>query len=141
MLSIPDPRDLLTLVPRMLRLLDDVEALVARIEDTRRAADEVVARISENDAAAGAVVERAGLLLDRIEEPVTTLQPVLERLAETTDPSEVDALVTVIDQLPALAGIVGTMSNVSPDVHELLGTAKDINAMLAKVPFLKPEGD
>lgn len=119
---IPDPRDLLTLLPRVTRLLDDVEALVSRIEVTRRSADELVARI--------------GVTVDRVEEPVAVLQPVLERLAETTDEHEVDALVTVIDQLPELSGIVRTLSTVAPDLHELLRVSVELNQMMAKVPFI-----
>jgi ABC-type transporter Mla subunit MlaD len=122
MLPFPDPRDLLTLLPRLTGLLSDVEALVARIEETRRSADALVQRISGT--------------VDRIEEPITTLQPVLERLAETTDPREVDALVTVIDQLPAMSGVVGTMTTVAPDLHRLLEVSVELNEMLAKVPFL-----
>lgn len=119
---IPDPRDLLTLLPRLTGLLGEVEALVARIEVTRRSADALVARI--------------GTTVDRVEEPITALQPVLERLAQTTDEREVDALVSVIDQLPELSGIMRTMSTVAPDLHELLRVSVELNEMLAKIPFL-----
>lgn len=121
-MMIPDPRDLLGLLPRVVGLLDDVEALVARIEDTRQSADALVARI--------------GTTVDRVEEPIAVLQPVLERLAETTDEHEVDALVSVIDQLPEMSGIVRTLSTVAPDLHELLRVSVELNEMLAKVPFL-----
>ena len=47
---IPDPRDLLTLLPRLTGLLGEVEALVARIEVTRRSADALVARIGTTEA-------------------------------------------------------------------------------------------
>jgi hypothetical protein len=127
MFPLPDPRDLLTLWPRLTGLLDDVEALVARIEETRQSADSLVARISAT--------------VDRIEGPIATLQPVLERLAETTDPHEVDALVTVVDQLPMMSGVVGTMSTVAPDLHKLLEVSVELNEMLAKVPFLNRKDD
>jgi ABC-type transporter Mla subunit MlaD len=123
---IPDPRalvgDLLGLLPRVTTLLGDVEALVARIERTRQSADDLVARI--------------GTTVDRVEQPVETLQPVLERLAETTEPHEVDALISVIDQLPEISAIITTMSTVAPDLHELLRVSTELNEMLAKVPFL-----
>lgn len=119
---IPDPRDLLTLLPRVTKLLGEVEAMVARIEVTRQSADALVARI--------------GTTVDRVEEPITVLQPVLERLAETTDEREVDALVSVIDQLPQLSGIMRTMSTVAPDLHELLRVSVELNEMMAKIPFL-----
>lgn len=124
-MQLPDPRDLLGLLPRVLRLLDDVEALVARIETTRQGAD--------------ALVERIGATVDRVEGPVAVLQPVLERLAETTDEREVDALVAVVDQLPELSGIVRTLSTVAPDLHELLRVSAELNEMLAKVPFINRE--
>lgn len=95
---------------------------MARIEVTRRSADALVARI--------------GTTVDRVEEPITALQPVLERLAQTTDEREVDALVSVIDQLPELSGIMRTMSTVAPDLHELLRVSVELNEMLAKIPFL-----
>lgn len=117
----PDPRDLLTLLPRVTALLGEAEALVARIEVTRQSADALVARVGET--------------VDRVEDPIERLQPVLERLAETTDEHEVDALVTVVDQLPELSGILRTMSTVAPDLHELLRVSVELNQMLAKLPF------
>jgi len=121
-MQLPDPRDLIGLLPRVVRLLDDVEGLVARIEDTRQSADALVSRI--------------GTTVDRVEEPIAVLQPVLERLAETTDEHEVDALVSVVDQLPQLSGILRTLSTVAPDLHELLRVSVELNEMLAKVPFI-----
>jgi hypothetical protein len=153
---VPTPRDVLGVVerggdaleqllaaaPRVTRLLGDVEglvvevaALVRRIEGTRAAVDQLVGRI---DGTAG----RATVLLDRLEPPLTTLQPTLERLAETTDPREVDALVALIDHLPGLVGqlekdvlpVLTTLGSVAPDLHDLLDTSKELNGILAKMP-------
>lgn len=140
--SLPDPRELATLLPRGLallsgaeRLLDDVDALLRRIEETRQGADAVVARVDET-------VTRADTMIVRLEPPLTQLLPTLERLAETTDPSEVDAMVALVDQLPVLAAkletdvipILHTLTSVAPDLHDLLDVSKELNEMLAKLP-------
>lgn len=142
--SIPDPRDLATAVPRLLgllaaaeRIIDDVDALLRRIERTRAEADVVVARVDETRA-------RADVLLEGLEQPVTALLPTLERLAETTSPGEVDALVSLVDHLPMLVTrleteivpILDSLNTVAPDLHDLLLVSKELNEMLAKVPGL-----
>jgi hypothetical protein len=153
---VPSPRDVLGVVerggdaleqllaaaPRVTRLLGEVEALVAevavlvrRIEGTRAAVDQLVGRID-------GTVGKATVLLDRLEPPLTALQPTLERLAETTDAREVDALVALIDHLPRLVGqlekdvlpVLTTLGSVAPDLHDLLDTSKELNGMLAKMP-------
>ena len=80
-------------------------------------------------------------LLDRLEPSLTALQPTLERLAETTDPREVDALVELVDRCPAgRAGRARRRAgdadarHVSPDLHDLLDTSRELNEMLAKLP-------
>jgi hypothetical protein len=169
-LPVPGPRDLIQIlergadsveqllaaVPRMVRLLDDaerlverVDALVDRIEETRTGADEAVRRtervVSEAEGMltrSGPLVERLGALLDHVEPPLTKLQPTLDRLAETTDPHEVDALVMLIDHLPALAvkmetdivPVLDSLSTVAPDLHDLLDVSRELNEMLAKLP-------
>ena len=153
---VPGPRDVVELVercttaldqvlaaaPRLGKLLDDVEqivgdvnALVARIEGTRRSADDLIGRLE-------LPVQRLLRLLDSVEPPLTALQPTLERLAETTDPKEVDALVALVDHLPVLVGqlerdilpILSTLGSVAPDLHDLLDTSKQLNVMLARLP-------
>lgn len=140
--AFPDPRDLANLIPRAFglltaaeQLLDDVGALLRRIEGTRAAADEVVARV-------GVTVSTADEMIARLEPPLTQLLPTLERLAETTDPSEVDAMVSLVDHLPLLVGrietdilpILDSLSSVAPDMHDLLDVSRELNEMLAKLP-------
>lgn len=154
---------LLGAVPRLVSLLDDAERLVSRagrlvddIDATRTSADAVVARTDETVTRADGVVERSdallalleplnarlGTLLDSLEPPLTRLQPVLERLAETTAPHEVDAMVELIDHLPALAHkmevdivpVLDSLSTVAPDLHDLLDVSRELNEMLAKIP-------
>ncbi len=132
----------LAAAPRLGRLLDDVEQLVAqvnalitRIEGTRSSADDLIGRLEPP-------VQRLLRLLDSVEPPLTALQPTLERLAETTDPKEVDALVALVDQLPLLVGqlerdvlpVLSTLGSVAPDLHDLLDTSKQLNEMLARLP-------
>lgn len=169
---IPGPRDLLHVfergassveqllaaVPRMVSLLDDaqrvlerVDGLVDRIEDTRTAADAVVQRTDEVAARAEqllgsttTLVDRMTPLLDRTEPPLVRLLPTLERLSETTDPREVDALVALIDMLPGLAmqtethviPVLDSLSSVAPDLHDLLDVSRELNEMLASLPGL-----
>ncbi len=66
----------------------------------------------------------------------------MERLAETTDSHEVDAMVQLIDQLPRLADkletdimpILDSMNSVAPDLHDLLDVSRELNEMLGQVP-------
>jgi len=137
-LPVPTPRDvsqLLTLVPRALGLLDDVQALLDRIEGTRQNADALIDRIEQP-------VGRMATLLDSLEPSLAKLQPTLERIADTTDPDEVEALVRLVDHLPTLVEqverdimpILGTLGSVAPDLHDLLQVTRELNEMLAKVP-------
>jgi ABC-type transporter Mla subunit MlaD len=167
---VPGPRDVLALVerggdaleqllgavPRLVSLLDDAEALVRRvgglvdgIDATREGADGVVERSDATvkrvddllDSVTGHT-ERLAALLDRLEPPLTRLQPTLERLAETTDPREVDAMVELIDHLPALAQkmetdivpVLDSLSTVAPDLHDLLDVSRELNEMLGQIP-------
>lgn len=169
---VPGPRDVLALVerggdaveqllgavPRLVSLLDDAEALVRRagglvdgIDATRSAADEVVERTDgtvrradELLAAATRHNERLAALLGRLEPPLTLLQPTLDRLAETTDAREVDAMVELVDHLPALAHkmdvdivpVLDSLSSVAPDLHDLLDVSRELNQMLGQIPGL-----
>lgn len=157
---------LLAAVPRMVALLGQAEALVARadrlvddIDATRARAQEVVDRAAAvTDRAAGVtdradalmgtlvpLTDRLGRLLDLLGPPLTRLQPVLDRLAETTSPREVDAMVHLIDQLPALADsleteifpILNSLETVAPDVHDLLDVTKEFNELLGQIPGLR----
>jgi ABC-type transporter Mla subunit MlaD len=157
-------------VPRLTALLDTAEGVVADIGElvrsidlTRVAADGLVARADVAVTEATATVARIDTattsadallltlaaaqarivqLLDGMEPSLRALQPTLDRLAETTDPREVDALVELIDRLPALAEqverdvvpVMRTLGTVAPDLHELLDTSRELNEMLAKLP-------
>jgi len=72
------------------------------------------------------------------------LQPTLERLAETTEPHEVDAMVALVDQLPLVAAkletdvipIMHTLTSAAPDLHALLDVSRELNELIGKVPGL-----
>lgn len=131
------------------RLLDDANALLTRIEVTRADAQSLVERTEVTRARADELVtgleptaRRAVALLDSLEPSVTRLQPTIERLAETTAPGEVDALVALVDQLPLLAAkletdvipVLDTLTTVAPDLHDLLDVSRELNLMMAKLP-------
>jgi hypothetical protein len=163
---------LVGLVPRLTALLDHAERLLALAEDvlegidaTRESADAVVVRIEEAADRANLALDRVDSstrsadalllaatesqarlveLLDAVEPSLMRLQPTLERLAETTDPREVDAIVELVDRLPLLAEqverdvvpVMRTLGTVAPDLHDLLNVSRELNEMLAKVPGL-----
>lgn len=170
---VPGPRDALAVlergaealgelagaIPRILRLVGEaeqliarVDALVDRIEQTRVSADDVVtrtnavaARTEELVSVTTPLVNRLTAMLDMTETPITRLQPALDRLSESTDPREVDALIGLIDLLPALVThletdvipVLRTMGTVAPDVHELMELTRQINDMISGIPGLK----
>ena len=163
---------LLGAVPRVLALLDQAEVLLVRasaavdaVEAVTREAEAVVvhtdAVVDRADALvvrvdavvdgadkvadhADAVVARTVVLLDALEPPLTTLQPTLQTLADTTHPEEVAALVQLIDHLPDLTErierdvlpVMTTLGTVAPDLHDLLDVSRELNEMLGKLPGL-----
>ncbi len=162
-LPVPDPRPALTLVgqgrqlledlagalPRVLALLDrgevlltSVEELVARIEATRESADKVIIRTAGTVGSVEPTIARAQRLLDTMAPSLEQLQPTLQRLAESTSPEEVEALIRLIDHLPDLVDrtitdilpIVENMKSVAPDIHDMLDTMHELNEMIAKIP-------
>ena len=164
--GVPGPRDVLALVeragaalehaiaagPRLTALLAEVERLIGEIDRLLGQVDGLLQRIETTRVEAQRVVRRADNTRTRADKllaalephigPLERLQPTLERLAETTDADEVDALIALIDTLPVLAGqvegevipVMRSLSSVAPDVHDLLDLTRELNGMLAKVP-------
>lgn len=148
---VPGPRDvvrllergavavdvLLAAAPRVMALLGEAETLVARAGSLVDRAEDAL------DRTAG-LTGRLQALLDLTEPSLAKLQPTLDRLAETTHPEEVDALVTLVDHLPLLAEqmqneivpIMESMGSVGPDIHDLLDLTRELNEMLGSVPGL-----
>lgn len=153
----------LGLGPRLVSLLDRSEAQLGRIAPildsvevlTTAAATEVTqveSVISRAQAAVGdtnqvlaqarLLVDRVSALLDRLEPALTKLQPTLEVIADTTDPTEVAALVAMVDHLPGLTRrleedvvpVMGTLATVAPDLRDLLAVSSELNEIIGKLP-------
>ena len=118
-------------------LADQAGALISRAGRLAEQAEPLVQR-------AGELVGRADGLLERFEPSLRGLEPVLNRLAESTSPAEVDAAIQLIDTLPELVQamendvlpIMKTMGTVAPDLRNLLGTSKELNEILGSLPGL-----
>jgi ABC-type transporter Mla subunit MlaD len=162
--------DALALVPRIGVLVGRLEALVSRVEvavdraesvlERADAAIEQVARTNDKaDAAIGAVeltsaragetvttatglAGRMGALVEDYEPALLALGPSLRRLAATFDPTEVEALVTLIDRLPRLVThldedvlpVLESMGNVGPDVRDLVDIVQDLRQIVKGFP-------
>ena len=154
---------LLGAVPRLLALLDEAETLLARAAVTFDRVDAVAEAAAAEVARVGVVVDaaatqvervstvvdgaaadagRVAALVDVLEPPMTTLQPTLQALADTTHPDEVAALVRLVDHLPALTvqverdvlPVLTTLGSVAPDLHELLNVSHELIEILGKIP-------
>ena len=154
---------LLGAVPRLLALLDEAETLLARAAVTFDRVDAVAEAAAAEVARVGVVVDaaatqvervstvvdgaaadagRVAALVDVLEPPMTTLQPTLQALADTTHPDEVAALVRLVDHLPALTvqverdvlPVLTALGSVAPDLHELLNVSRELNEILGKIP-------
>ena len=82
-----------------------VDAAKVRVESVGAVVDAAAAQVDRvGGVVDGAAVQagRAAVLIDLLEPSLTTLQPTLQTLADTTHPEEVAALVTLIDHLPAV---------------------------------------
>jgi hypothetical protein len=157
-LPVPGPRDvidalgrgaesieaLIAAVPRMLALVDRADELVTKIDGVADRASALVARTDRVIDGAEAHITRLTPLLDAFEPSLLKLQPTIEKLADTTHPDEVEALVELVDHLPQLAErmetdvmpMLASLSSVAPDLHDLLAVSRELNDMLAKVPGL-----
>lgn len=154
--------ELVGLVPRAAALLTGAEALlveaeallvrvgavVDRVEETRIAADGVLAGAAASTGAADVLVDEArapirriAALLDDVEPSLVSLQPTLERLAKTTDPDEVEAVVRLIDRLPdvteridGVLPIVASLQTVAPDIRRLLEIVGELDDLILHLP-------
>src|SRR4029453_15984519 len=88
------------------------------------------------------LVGRAEPLVDAYAQPLTDLAPSVRRLAETLEPHEVEALVTLIDRLPRLVQhldqdilpVLESLGNVGTDVHDLVDTVQDLRQIVKGFP-------
>ena len=125
------------LVGRSGGAVDGAEALVGRTDGV---VDRAEVLVGDTDV----LVRRLATLLELVEGPLTTLEPTLRTLADTTHPEEVAALVQLIDHLPELTTrvetdvlpVLSTLGTVAPDLHDLLDVSRELNEMLGKLPGL-----
>lgn len=130
--------DLLDLAPRLMALLSEVEEIVRIL----RTIDDVELRIADAVEKALSIVDRVEPLIAEFEPTLRVLHPVLRRLAETTDPEEVEAMVRLVNDLPELVAkihvdvlpVMTTLGSVPDDVRELIVTSKELNEIIASVP-------
>ena len=129
-------------VARVGAVVDAATAEVARVGAVVDAAATQIGRVDAVVGDAGVQVGRAAVLIDLLEPSLTTLEPTLRTLADTTHPEEVAALVTLIDHLPAVTlqverdilPIMASLGSVAPDLHELLDVSRELNEILGKIP-------
>ncbi len=129
-------------IDRVGAVADDARTQIDRVGAVADGAQERIDSVGTVADGAAVQVARAASLMDVLEPPLTTLQPTLQALADTTSPAEVEALVRLVDQLPELTSsmekdvmpVLATLGTVAPDVHDLLTVARELNDMLAKVP-------
>lgn len=148
--------DAFDLVPRLVTLLGQAEAaldrvgrLVGKIEVTIDRADGLIADVAATEQAAQQVVasveattSRAGGLLDLYDDSLRKLAPSLRTFADALDPTEVQALIQLVDRLPILLKhldedifpILTTLDRVGPDLHQLLEIAQDLQVALSGLP-------
>lgn len=154
---------LLSLPSRVIGLVVSAEQTLARVDDavtrTREQiertngifdrVDEVVAGARKAALAAEATIRQvdaitanAAPLLDSYSEPLRRLEPTVRRMAESTRPQEVDALMSLIDRLPRLASamdgdvipLLGRIEEIGPDLNQLMDNVSDLNRMTNRIP-------
>ena len=145
-----------TIVDRISAVLTRVEGIVERADAeieavgrTRQGADDAITAVATTqlqvDAALTAVAAtsaRVDGLLDDFQPSLTTLAPSLRRLAETLEPHEVEAMVSLIDRLPMLVThldedilpVLESLGNVGTDVHDLVDTVQDMRQIVKGFP-------
>ena len=122
--------------------LEHTERFIVRVDDIVAAARHAVKAATATVEQVDNLTASAAPLLESYSEPLRRLEPTVRRMADTTDPQEVDALVTLIDRLPRLASamdgdvipLLGRIEQIGPDLNQLLDNVGDLNRMMNRVP-------
>ncbi|MDQ1740709.1 MAG: hypothetical protein QOE53_2361, partial [Pseudonocardiales bacterium] len=116
-------------------VLDQAQPLVKQAGDLVERAGILLARVEPLAESAdpmilqaGELVGRAAGLLAQFEPVLRGLEPVLNRLAESTSPAEVDAAIKLVDTLPELVQAIET--DVLPIMKTLGTVAPDLRDLL-----------
>src|SRR5688572_26290346 len=122
---------------------------IAGVALTRALADDAITAVGRTTTSADALLGQADVLLGRVEplvgdyvQPLTDLAPSVRRLAETLEPHEIEALVTLIDRLPQLVKhldddifpVLESLGSVGTDVHDLVDTVQDLRQVVKGFP-------
>lgn len=146
------------LVPRVVGMLDRAEELMQRVVIVAGSAERLLARADGLVQRADGLLQRAGKavsaaeqlsgdassLLEPFRPALHRLEQIAGRIADTTSPAEVDAVVQVVNLLPEVVislredilPILNTLDTVAPDVRELLVVSHELNEMLGAIPGL-----
>lgn len=157
-------------VARVDSTVDSADLVVAHVETTVSAADLLVGRamplldFAEDTVdgfrpivqallvAADLDPERARQVATRLVEVlawadsvVTRLAPLADRVLDSVDPEEIDAVVALIDHLPELTDslekdilpVLSTLDTVAPEVHEILTVAQECLEAISGIPGFK----
>lgn len=146
------------IVARIDDVVTDARATVGRVGEVVDSSSAVVGeaatvahRAQDVVASAGRTSDAAGELLDTYAPMATRAAPLAGQFIDELSAEEVHAAVVLLDQLPELADrmtalmpILGTLETVAPEIHELLGVAKDVRQAIVGVPgfnFLRRRGE
>ncbi|MGW0019850.1 ribulose 1,5-bisphosphate carboxylase large subunit [Rhodococcus sp. NPDC003382] len=131
-------------VGRVDAVVDRSSAVVVEVTAVADSAQEVVASVARTS-------ETASELLDTYAPVARQAAPLATQFIDELSAEEVHAAVVLLDQLPELADrmtalmpILGTLETVAPEIHELLGVAKDVRQAIVGVPgfnFLRRRGE
>lgn len=134
---------------RVLRLLDDAEALVARVDALVRRIDGIAAASERVVAVAARAAERAdetSALAQRLMQAYAPIaergRPYAKQFVDELSEAEVHAAIKLVDLLPTLSTymhddvvpILATMDKVGPDIHSLLEVAEDVRHAVKGIP-------
>ncbi|MGH3907322.1 MAG: hypothetical protein ACRDTE_24570 [Pseudonocardiaceae bacterium] len=118
------------------------DRILVKVDGIVQAANQAVTTATGTIEQVDNLTASAAPLLASYAEPLQRLEPAVRRMADTTDPQEVDALVTLIDRLPRLASamdvdvipLLGRIEQIGPDLNELLDNVSDLNRMANRMP-------
>jgi ABC-type transporter Mla subunit MlaD len=128
---------------------EKADEAIDRVGATQQKADQAITAVDRTTARAGALLDRTEGLVHEVTPlaedyaaPLRLLAPSVQRLAETFEPHEVEALVTLVDRLPQLVStldenvlpVLATMGNLGEDVHDLLDTMRDLRQVVKGFP-------